>query len=369
VAELAREGFSIFVISFAYIAFRIRIFDPALHRFPPHSCFNTFGRMQATAADMNSSVGPGAQLSPCPGGFRRLMDRNSRERGGCRKAWLHAAFLAAAMWVTGCKENHPLAGTVNSPSNTAQQTQSGSSTTSPIFMNTGLSIFGFEVIHAWPHDTKAFTQGLLFQDGVLLESTGLKGESSLRRVELQTGKVLQEAKVPAQYFAEGLALLGDKLYQLTWLDHKVFVYDLKTFALQMEFNYEGEGWGLTTDGHWLFLSDGTPRIRYLDPVTFEVKRTISVSVNGRPIVGLNEMEFVKGEILANVWGAEFVVRIDPATGRVTGAIDFGGLLPASERGPDVDVMNGIAYDPGGDRLFVTGKRWPKLFEVRLRPKR
>jgi glutamine cyclotransferase len=158
------------------------------------------------------------------------------------------------------------------------------------------------------------------------------------------------------------------VFQLTWQNHKGFVYDLESFRLEKEFAYEGEGWGLTTDGHWLILSDGTDQIRFLDPVTFEVKRTIHVQARGRPVDRLNELEYIKGEIFANVWGTDYVVRIDPATGSVIGVIDFTDLLAAEDRSVDTDVLNGIAYDAAADRLFVTGKRWPKLFEVRLKLK-
>jgi glutamine cyclotransferase len=173
-------------------------------------------------------------------------------------------------------------------------------------------------------------------------------------------------EVPAQYFAEGLAVHAGKLFQLTWQNHKGFVYDLESFQLEKEFAYEGEGWGLATDGHWLILSDGTAQIRFLDPVTFEVKRTIQVLARDRSVDRLNELEYIRGEIYANVWGANYVVRIDPATGRITGVIDFTGLLAPQDRTPDTSVLNGIAYDPKEDRLFITGKRWPKLFEVRLK---
>jgi len=224
------------------------------------------------------------------------------------------------------------------------------------------------VVNVLPHDPAAFTQGLVFLNGTLLESTGLYGQSTLRKVDLKTGGVLKQGKVPAKYFAEGLAVLGDKVFQLTWQNHKGFVYDLATFRLEKEFAYKGEGWGLTTDGHCLILSDGTDRIRFLDPVTFGVKQTIHVQFQGRPVDRLNELEYIKGEIFANIWGADYVVRIDPATGRVIGVIDFTGLLAAQDRSTNTDVLNGIAYDAAKDRLFVTGKRWPKLFEVRLKPK-
>jgi glutamine cyclotransferase len=232
----------------------------------------------------------------------------------------------------------------------------------------GVPRFSYEVAAVFPHDANAFTQGLVFHQGVLLESTGLYGQSTLRKVDLRTGRVLQQVDVPTAYFAEGLAVLDDRAFQLTWQSEKGFVYDLESFRLEREFAYEGEGWGLTTDGHWLILSDGTDQLRFLDPVTFKVRRTIRVRSGDRPVDRLNELEYVKGEILANVWGTDYVVRIHPASGAVTGVIEFTGLLPAGDRGANTDVLNGIAYDAAADRLFVTGKRWPKLFEVRLKPK-
>lgn len=231
-----------------------------------------------------------------------------------------------------------------------------------------IPVFTYEVINVWPHLRNAFTQGLVFNDGALLESTGLNGQSSLRRVELQTGNVLQRVEVPPEYFAEGLAALDGKLFQLTWRNHRGFVYDLHSFHLEREFTYDGEGWGLTTDGHWLIMSDGTDQIRFIDPKTFQENRRIAVKARGQPVYQLNELEYVKGEIFANVWGSDQVVCIDPATGQVVRLVDFTGLLPQQDRDGSTDVLNGIAYDPAGDRWFVTGKRWPKLFEVRLKLK-
>lgn len=227
--------------------------------------------------------------------------------------------------------------------------------------------FTYTVVHTYPHDPDAFTQGLVCLDGQLLESTGLNGQSSLRRVDLATGRVLQQIRIPAHYFAEGMTVLGGKIYQLTWQSRKGFVYDLASFALEKEFAYAGEGWGLTTDGRSLILSDGTDQLRFLDPATLTVTRTVAVTRDGQPLRLLNELEFIRGEVYANIWQSHTVARIDPATGRVRGVIDFSGLLPAADRTPTTDVLNGIAYDAAADRLFVTGKHWPKLFEVRLTP--
>ena len=228
--------------------------------------------------------------------------------------------------------------------------------------------YTYEVVRSWPHDRGAFTQGLLVRNGSLLESTGLNGRSSLREVELATGRVLKQVPVAREYFAEGLAVIGDRAFQLTWQTQRGFVYDADTFRRLGEFTYEGEGWGLTTDGTQLVLSDGTNRLRFLDPKTFAVVRTVNVTLDGVPLGRLNELEWINGEVFANVWQTDTVVRIDPATGKVRGVIDFSGLLPAAERAPDTDVLNGIAYDPATGRLLVTGKHWPKLYEVRLKPK-
>jgi glutaminyl-peptide cyclotransferase len=229
-------------------------------------------------------------------------------------------------------------------------------------------LYTYEVVNAYPHDRRAFTQGLVWSEGNLLESTGLNGESSLRRVDLKTGMVIQRVDLATQYFAEGLTVIGSKVYQVTWQNHTGFVYDLKSFYLEREFRYAGEGWGLTTDGRSLILSDGTAQIRFLDPASSAVQRIVQVTYRGGAVDRLNELEYVRGEVFANVWGSDDVVRIDPVTGMVIGLIDFSGLLRSSERAVDTDVFNGIAYDSAGNRLFVTGKRWPKLFEVRVKRK-
>lgn len=226
--------------------------------------------------------------------------------------------------------------------------------------------YGYEVVSTWPHDTDAYTQGLIFQDGKLLESTGREGKSSLRRVELETGRVLQKVNIPSPYFAEGITLLKGKVFQLTWQHQRGFIYDPWTFAKLGEFTYSGEGWGLTNDSESLILSDGTNRLRFLDPVNFQLRKSIAVFDGRRAITNLNELEFVQSEIYANVWHTEQLARIDPQTGRVTGWIDLKGLLSRSEVSDEEAVLNGIAYDETKNRLFATGKLWPKLFEIRLR---
>ena len=226
-------------------------------------------------------------------------------------------------------------------------------------------VYGYEVVHTWPHDRGAFTQGLIFQDGNLLESTGQVGRSSLRRVEVETGKLLQKVDVLPPYFAEGITLLKGKIYQLTWQQQVGFIYEAGTFEKIGEFHYAGEGWGLANDGQSLILSDGSDRIRFLDPANFEVRKTIAV-VDGRSAINeLNELEYVQGEIYANIWHANRIARIDPQSGSVVGWIDMTGILALGEVSDEEAVLNGIAYDETNRRLFVTGKLWPKLFEIRL----
>ena len=229
----------------------------------------------------------------------------------------------------------------------------------------GVPIYGYEVVHVWPHDRNAFTQGLVFHDGKLLESTGEVGHSSLRRVELETGKVVQKIDVPVPYFAEGITLLKGKIYQLTWQDKLGFIYDASTFDKIGTFNYEGEGWGLANDGQSLILSDGSNRIRFIDPDNFQVRKTIAVFDGKMPVNEINELEYIQGEIYANIWHTDHIVRIDPQAGRIVGWIDLRGLLSSGEVQDEEAVLNGIASDETNGRLFVTGKLWPKLFEIRL----
>ncbi len=226
--------------------------------------------------------------------------------------------------------------------------------------------YGYQIVNIWPHDSNAFTQGLILQDGKLLESTGQEGFSSLRRVDPESGKILQKVDVPEPYFAEGIAELNGKVYQLTWQHQVGFIYDAQTFQKVGQFNYEGEGWGLATDGQSLILSDGSNRIRFLDPSSFRVTRTITVLDAGKPINELNELEYVNGEIYANVWHDNRIATIDPQSGRVTSWIDLNGLMPEGELHDPEAVLNGIAYDKANDRLIVTGKLWPRLFEIKIK---
>ena len=226
--------------------------------------------------------------------------------------------------------------------------------------------YGYTVVRTYPHDREAFTQGLAFDDqGALYESTGQRGESSLRRVELSSGAVLQRHDLPAALFGEGVAVFGDRIIQLTWQAGRAFVYDKTSFDLLREFTYRTEGWGLTHDGRRLIMSDGTATLYFLHPDTFAETARLTVRDHRGPVIRLNELEYVRGEIFANVWQTDRIARIDPRTGHVTGWIDLTGLLPPSDRRQPVDVLNGIAYDPRTDRLFVTGKWWPKLFEITL----
>jgi len=224
----------------------------------------------------------------------------------------------------------------------------------------------YQVLHIFPHDAEAFTQGLVYADGHLYESTGLNGRSSLRMVDLQTGRVLQRHDLPPEYFGEGLTNWGSNLVQLTWKAGTALVYDRFSFALQSTLHYPGEGWGLTQDGKQLILSDGTSVLHFLDPRTFHEIRRISVMDDyNRPLMNLNELEYIHGEIYANVWQTGWIVRISPRNGKVLGWIDLGGLMDKSRLADPDAVLNGIAYDPQWDRLFVTGKLWPKLFEIKV----
>jgi glutamine cyclotransferase len=228
-------------------------------------------------------------------------------------------------------------------------------------------IYDVDVVHTYPHDVSAYTEGLFYLNGFLYESTGLEQHSSIRKVRIDTGAVVQKIDVPAQYFGEGIVNWRGHLISLTWKSHVGFVYDLASLKLQRHFEYEGEGWALTQDGKQLIMSDGTPDLRFLNPETLHETNRIQVTLDGKPVHNVNELEWVKGEIYANVWETNWIARIDPRDGHVLGLINLAGLLVPSDQvsGPD-SVLNGIAYDAKGDRLFVTGKNWPKLFEIRVR---
>ncbi|MGI9036276.1 MAG: glutaminyl-peptide cyclotransferase [Pyrinomonadaceae bacterium] len=236
-------------------------------------------------------------------------------------------------------------------------------------------VYTYEIVNTYKHDPKAFTEGLFYQDGFLYESTGQPGASSLRKVELETGKVVQKFDLPKEDFGEGIAMFGDKIYQLTWQQGICRVFDAASFKLLKELNYAGEGWGMTRDDKNLIMSDGTHVIRYVDPETFQTVRTIATfDEDGKPLMDINELELIKGEIWANVWHSEnigkpnTIARIDPQTGKLLGWIDLQGISPDDvDRDPE-NTMNGIAYDAARDRIFVTGKDWKKLFEIKVKPK-
>jgi len=226
-------------------------------------------------------------------------------------------------------------------------------------------VYTYKIVNIFPHDPQAFTQGLVYRDGFLYEGTGLNGRSSLRKVKLETGEVVQRVNLVPEFFGEGITLVGDEIVQLTWKAHKGFVYRASDFHLLHEFSYPGEGWGLTTHGNEIFMSDGTAELRVLDGKTLRERRRLKVTDGGKPVVELNELEFVEGDIFANVWQTDRIARISPRTGKVLGWIDLHGLLnPMYQRHPDA-VLNGIAYDAAKKRLFVTGKLWPNIYEIQL----
>ena len=254
-----------------------------------------------------------------------------------------------------------------------------------------LPVYGYEVVKSYPHDPKAFTEGLFFHDGFLYESTGEEGRSSLRKVDVQTGKVVQKWDNPPEDFGEGTAIIGDKIYQVTWRQGLGRVFDAKTFKLLREFSYQGEGWGLTTDGTNLFMTQSTHVIKVMNPESFATVKTIPVMrEDGKPLMQINELEWIKGEIWANIWHSEqpdilgrpnYIVRIDPSNGKVLGWVDLAGISPDDQPPPDFkpgpdgrphtkeeNTLNGIAYDAASDRIFVTGKNWKKLFEIKIKPK-
>jgi glutaminyl-peptide cyclotransferase len=227
-------------------------------------------------------------------------------------------------------------------------------------------VYDIEVVNEYPHDPKAFTQGLFFADGALYESTGLNSQSTLRRVRLETGEILQKTELPADVFGEGIARWKGGIVALTWISQTGYVFDFESLERRKIFNYAGEGWGLTADGERLIMSDGTAELRFLDPKTLRETGRLGVTHKGKPLVNLNELEWIEGEIWANVWLTDYVVRIDPETGATTAVVDLRPLKSRLDKAPKIDeVLNGVAYDAEGQRIFVTGKNWPKLFEIRL----
>jgi glutaminyl-peptide cyclotransferase len=223
----------------------------------------------------------------------------------------------------------------------------------------------YKLIAAFPHDTSSFTQGLVFAgDGKMYESTGLEGESTLRLVDITSGKTLKRIDVPAKYFAEGLAMVGDELIQLTWRTQLGFVYDRKTFKQKRTFPYKTEGWGIAYDGSSrLVMSDGSDTLTFLDPKTLAPIKTLRVLDAGKAIGNLNELEWIEGEIWANVWTTDRIARISPNTGEVNAWIDLSSLYPRAQRDPGADVLNGIAYDASARRIYITGKKWPRLYQI------
>jgi glutaminyl-peptide cyclotransferase len=235
-------------------------------------------------------------------------------------------------------------------------------------LNAASPEYGYRVVHVYPHDRTAFTQGLEYRGGFLYEGTGLEGRSVVRKVKLETGEVIQQIRIPPQLFGEGITIINQRIVELTWKAQAGFVYDQDSLRQLRTFQYPGEGWGLTNDGQQIYMSDGSSEIRVWDAVTLQEKKRLKVRDGAKPVAMLNELEYVRGEIYANVWQTDRMVRISPADGRVLGWIDLAGLLSEQDRSQQVDVLNGIAYDSFGDRLFVTGKLWPKLFEIKVVPK-
>lgn len=232
-----------------------------------------------------------------------------------------------------------------------------------------IPVYGYQIVHVYPHDRSAFTEGLEYHDGFLYESTGLNGRSTLRKVKLETGEVVQRISLASEYFGEGITILGDEIAQLTYKTEVGFVYSLKDFHLLRQFTYKGEGWAFTHNATSVFMDDGTAELRVLDPRTLVERRRIRVHEGTASLPHINELEYVNGEILANVWMTDRIARISPTTGTVTGWIDLKGILSPMYRNGSEDVLNGIAWDAVGKRLFVTGKLWPNLFEIRIVPRK
>lgn len=230
----------------------------------------------------------------------------------------------------------------------------------------GVPTYTYQVVHTYPHDPDAFTEGLFYDGGFLYESTGLEGHSSILKERLETGEVVEKRDLVSTYFGEGIVRWKDRLIQLTYKTEIGFVYNFNTFELEKSFSYQGEGWALTHDGKRIIMSDGTPELRFLDPETLKETGRVTVTNEGQPVKNINELEWIKGEVFANIWETDTIARIDPVSGKVVGWIDMTGILSSVDRaGSQPDVLEGIAYDAKNDRIFVTGKKWPKLYEIRV----
>jgi glutamine cyclotransferase len=277
--------------------------------------------------------------------------------------------FAVLLFGAACKEqtnqNNPVS--VINNSNTAPVNQTKKE----------IPVYTYEVVNTYKHDSQAFTQGLVFHNGFLYESTGQHGKSTLRKVRLEDGDVVKRSKLDGEYFAEGMTILNDKIYQITWQENTCFVYDVNSFEPVGRIRYNGDGWGLTNDGTNLIMSDGSHILKFVDPSNFRTVRSITVTHDTKPLYQINELEFVKGEIWANVWHSEkpdilgkpnTIARIDPSTGKVIGWIDLNGISPEDVARDEENTLNGIAYDAATDRIFVTGKQWRKLFEIKIKPK-
>lgn len=284
------------------------------------------------------------------------------------------SFLLFVLLSSACTDT---TGRSNSNSMNANR-NSGVTAANSAKTSAGVPVYTYEIVNTFKHDSKAFTEGLFFYHGFLYESTGQERKSNLRKVELETGKVVQQFDIPKESFGEGTTILNGKIYQLTWHDRKAFVYDAETFKLLNELPYQGDGWGLTSDGKNLYMTDSTHVIRVLDPETFKTIRTLAVfREDGKPLMQINELEFIKGEIWANVWHSEdpailgkpnYIARIDPTSGKLLGWIDLADISPDDVGRDDENTLNGIAYDAAADRIFVTGKNWKKLFEIKVKPR-
>jgi len=288
-----------------------------------------------------------------------------------------------AVFAVSCKTETP-ANRPNVNNNSVVNTNSSVNSSN---QTANIPVYTYEIVNTFKHDPKSFTQGLVINNGIFYESTGEYGDSSLRKVEIESGKVLQKKDLDKDYFAEGMTILNGKIYQITWQNGICFVYDLNDFKLLQELKYNGEGWGLTNDGTNLIMSDGTHLIKFIDPQTFKVIRTLPVlQDDGKPLYLLNELEYVKGEIWVNIWHSEekmtgttqgrlpnigkpnYIARINPESGKVVGWIDLAGISPEDSNDDSENTLNGIAYDAAGDRIFVTGKKWKRLFEIKIKPK-